>query len=426
MSGPSGPAAVAVVAASVLAWSLLSVRFERWRISAAMLFVALGLVLTNGPLQVVDVHLHSHTIEAAAELALAMVLFTDASRVNFSRLRADAAVPSRLLFLGLPLAIAIGAVAALVVFHGVDGWIAVLVAVIVAPTDAALGAPVIEDEHVPLRIRRALNVESGLNDGLATPIFTIVLALAVSHGDGHGAGPVSELVAVVGAIALGIVAGALGGMLLGTTERRGWSSHVLQPVATIALALLVYGLALAWGLNGFVAAFVAGISFGASWRPARPDDADLAIGLACDVGGILSAVVWLMFGAMLVPALDGFDWQAALFAVLALTLVRGVAVAISLIGVGFDRATVRFLAWFGPRGLASVVFCLIAYDELIASDARFVLTTAVTVVLASVIAHGVSAGPLAERYGRSHPALEGEEGGAAIPSRALSRRRMHA
>ncbi len=193
MSGAGGPAGLAIAAGSILAWSLLSVRLERWRISAAMLFVALGLVLTNGPLQIVDVQLHSHTIEAAAELALAMVLFTDASRVNFNRLRADAGVPSRLLFIGLPLAIAIGAVVALVVFRGVDGWIALLVAVIVAPTDAALGAPVIEDEHVPSRIRRALNVESGLNDGLATPVFTIVLALAVSHGDGHGAGPVTEL-----------------------------------------------------------------------------------------------------------------------------------------------------------------------------------------------------------------------------------------
>jgi len=421
MSGVAGPAGLAIAAGSILAWSLLSVRLERWRISAAMLFVALGLVLTSGPLQVVDVQLHSHTIEGAAELALAMVLFTDASRVNFNRLRADAGVPSRLLFIGLPLAIAIGAVAALVVFHGVSGWIALLLAVIVAPTDAALGAPVIENEHVPGRIRRALNVESGLNDGLATPVFTIVLALAVSHGDGHGAGPVTELLAVAGAIVLGIVAGALGGILLGVTERRGWSSRALQPIAAIGLALLVYGLALVWDLNGFVAAFVAGISFGAAWHPKRPRDADLAIGLASDVGGILSAVVWLMFGAMLVPALDGFDWQAAVFAVLALTLVRGAAVAVSLIGVGFDRATVRFLAWFGPRGLASVVFCLIAYDELTATDGRFVLTATVTVVLASVIAHGVSAGPLAERYGRTHPASDAVAGAPAFPSR---RRRM--
>jgi sodium/hydrogen antiporter len=424
MNGAGGPAGLAIAAGSVLAWSLLSVRLERWRISAAMLFVALGLVLTNGPLRIVDVQLHSHTIEAAAELALAMVLFTDASRVNFNRLRADAGVPSRLLFNGLPLAIAIGAVVALVVFRGVNGWIPLLLAVIVAPTDAALGAPVIEDEHVPSRIRRALNVESGLNDGLATPVFTIVLALAVSHGDGHGAGPVTELVAVAGAIVLGIVAGALGGILLGFTERRGWSSRALQPIAAIGLALLVYGLALAWDLNGFVAAFVAGISFGAAWHPKRPGDADLAIGLACDVGGILSAVVWLMFGAMLVPALDGFDWQAAVFAVLALTLVRGAAVAVSLIGVGFDRATVRFVAWFGPRGLASVVFCLIAYDELTPADGRFVLTATVTVVLSSVVAHGVSAGPLAERYGRTHPASGRDVGAPSFPSRALGRRGM--
>src|SRR5208282_2181932 len=143
VSSATGPVGLAIVAGCILAWSLLSVRLERWRISAAMLFVALGLALTDGPLQVVDVHLHSHTIESTAELALAMVLFTDASRVSVRRLRADAGVPSRLLFVGLPLAIVIGAVAALVVFWGLDVWIALLLAVIVAPTDAALGAPVI-------------------------------------------------------------------------------------------------------------------------------------------------------------------------------------------------------------------------------------------------------------------------------------------
>jgi NhaP-type Na+/H+ or K+/H+ antiporter len=421
-----GPVGLAIAAACILVWSLLSARLERWRISAAMLFVAFGCALTNGPLQVVDVQLHSHAIEAMAELALAMVLFTDASRVSVRRLRADAGIPSRLLFIGLPLAIAVGAVASLAVFRGIDPWIALLIAVIVAPTDAALGAPVIEDTHVPLRIRTVLNVESGLNDGLATPVFTIVLALAVSHGNGHGAGPVTAILAVLGAVVLGIAAGGLGGVVLGLTERRGWSSRGLQPVAVIMLALFTYGLALVWGLNGFVAAFVAGISFGATWHPKHTGDADVAIGMGTDVGGIFSAVVWLMFGAMLVPALDGLDWQAVVFAVLALTVVRGAAVAVSLVGVGFDRATVGFLAWFGPRGLASVVFCLIAYDELVPSDARFVLTATVTVVLISVVAHGVSAGPLAEWYGRTHPAGDDKDGAPAIPARSFGRRRSPA
>ena len=421
-----GPVGLAIAAACILVWSLLSARLERWRISAATLFVAFGCALTNGPLQVVDVQLHSHAIEAMAELALAMVLFTDASRVSVRRLRADAGIPPRLLFIGLPLAIAVGAVVSLAVFRGIDPWIALLIAVIVAPTDAALGAPVIEDTHVPLRIRTVLNVESGLNDGLATPVFTIVLALAVSHGNGHGAGPVTAIVAVLGAVVLGIAAGGLGGVVLGLTERRGWSSRRLQPVAVIMLALFTYGLALVWGLNGFVAAFVAGISFGATWHPKHTGDADVAIGMGTDVGGIFSAVVWLMFGAMLVPALDGLDWQAVVFAVLALTVVRGAAVAVSLVGVGFDWATVGFLAWFGPRGLASVVFCLIAYDELVPSDARFVLTATVTVVLISVVAHGVSAGPLAERYGRTDPAGDDTDGAPAIPARSFGRRRSPA
>ena len=424
VSGTDTSLALAVAAAAVMAWSLFSARLERWQISAPMLFVLAGLVATNGPLAIVHVQLHSHTIEATADLALGMVLFTDASRVSLRRLRRDAAIPGRLLGIGLPLTVVLGALAALVVFDGLNVWIALLVGVIVAPTDAALGAPVIENPHVPLRIRRALNVESGLNDGLATPIFTIVLALAVSHGDGHGANPLTEIIAVIVAIGIGVGAGAIGGVLMTLCERRGWSARSLQPMSTTALALLTYGLAVAWGANGFVAAFVAGISFGASWHPVERDEFDGALAMAGEFGGLLSAAVWLMFGAMLVPALDHLDWRAIVFAVLALTIVRGIPVAIALAGAGLDRSTVAFMAWFGPRGLASVVFALIAYDELVPADANFVLTAVVTVVLASVIAHGITARPWAARFGRSHPDGEGADDGAAPPqSRRLLRGR---
>jgi NhaP-type Na+/H+ or K+/H+ antiporter len=424
MSAADGPVLLAVMAAAILVWSIFSVRLERWRISGAMLFVAVGLLATNGPWRVADISLHSHTLRSVAELALAMVLFTDASRVNVHRLRDDAGVPTRLLALGLPLAVAFGMAAAALVFTGIDVWMALLVAVIVAPTDAALGAPVIENPLVPTRIRRALNVESGLNDGLATPIFTIALALAVSHGDGHGAGVATAVWAVVGGLVLGLGGGVIGGLLLRITEARGWATASLQPVAVIALPLLIYGLALAWELNGFVAAFVAGISFGATWHPSVPDRFDIAVSLAADVGGVFSAAVWLMVGAMLVPAITDVDWQAIVFAVLSLTVVRGLAVAISLVGVGFDRATVAFVAWFGPRGLASVVFALIAYDELDPGDAQFLLTVIVTVVILSVLAHGVSAGPLAERFGRSHPDPE-SDGPSQLPSRSFGRRRIY-
>ena len=422
MSGTDSALALAVAAAAVMAWSLVSARLERWEISAPMLFVVVGLVATNGPLAIVHVQLHSHAIEATAELALAMVLFTDASRVSLRRLRTDVGIPGRLLGIGLPLAVVCGGLAALVAFAGLDVRIALLVGVIVAPTDAALGAPVIDNSRVPLRVRRALNVESGLNDGLVTPIFTIVLALAVSHGDGHGAGPVTEILAVIGAIAIGIVAGVVGGVLMGVCERRGWATRNMRQMATTALPLLTYGLALAWGANGFVAAFVAGISFGASWHPDDREEFEDALSMAGEFGGLLSAAVWLIFGAMLVPALDGLDWRAVVFAVLALTIVRGIPVAIALAGAGLDPATVAFMAWFGPRGLASVVFVLIAYDELVPADAKFVLTAVVTVVLASVMAHGVSAGPLAARFGRSHPETESVEGAPPGPrSRRLLR-----
>jgi sodium/hydrogen antiporter len=425
LSGTDIPVALAVAATAILVWSLVSSRLERWAISAPMVFVVVGFLASSGPWKVITVSLHSRAIESTAELALAMVLFTDASRVNLGRLRSDAGVPARLLGIGLPLAVVAGALCAAEVFRSQDIWMALLVAVIVAPTDAALGAPVIDNAHVPSRVRRALNVESGLNDGLATPIFTILLALAVSHGDGHGARPLAEIVAVAGAVGLGIVAGLAGGVALRLSERCGWSARAMHPLTVTALPLLVYGLALVWGANGFVATFVAGITFGASWTPSVDGEFDEAVALASDFGGILSALVWLMFGAMLVPALDHLGWQAVVFAALALTVARAIPVAIALVGTGFDRATVGFMAWFGPRGLASVVFTLIAYDELAPSDAQFVLTAVGTVVLASVIAHGVTAGPLAERYGRTHP--DTEQGGVpTLPSRTFGRRRTSA
>jgi NhaP-type Na+/H+ or K+/H+ antiporter len=422
----------AVMAAAVLAWYLVSARAEKADISAAMAMVVVGLVLTRGPLAVVDVNIGSSDLSAIAEATLAVLLFTDASRVSVTRLRADAGLPVRLLAIGLPLTILAGAGAAAVLVGGLGVWVACAVGAIVAPTDAALGAPILVDERIPSRIRRVLNVESGLNDGIATPFVNMFLAAAISGGLGNasslgeGAGTVAW--EILGGVAWGAGAGLAGAWLIRTARRRGWSSPGVPAPATLAVVVLVYAGALSMHANGFVAAFVAGLAFGSLTDEAE----EQSLTLTEDVGQVLSLVVWFLFGAaMVVPALQRAEWSDLAFAVVALTVVRMVPVALSCLGAGLDRSTVALIGWFGPRGLATVVFTLIAYDALETAEADRVLAVGAITVLLSVVAHGVTAAPFARRYAehlarRPSPVADLPEGratGAAPRARWLGRRR---
>ena len=385
-----------VVSACVVLWAFASGLFERWSISAPIAFVALGLLATHGPLRVVTISPHSSTILNLAELTLALVLFTDASRVNVHQLRQDVGLPVRLLAIGLPLTIGFGTAAAFGVLPGVGIWVAASVGAIVAPTDAALGATIMEDSRIPDRIRRLLNVESGLNDGIATPFVNLFLVGAVSTETAHVAEIGSALRELAVGAGVGIGVGVIGGWLLVRAIRAGWSAPGFRPLAALGLALLAYGLALHWNGNGFVAAFVAGIGFGSVVREGLED----IVLFAERAGALLGLMVWLLFGAvMVVPGFEAAPWQDYVFAALALTVLRMVPVALALIGSGLDRATVALVGWFGPRGLASVVFGLIAYDSLDHQAAHDVLGLVVVTVTFSVLLHGLTAGPLAARYG---------------------------
>ena len=409
MHGPD-TAAIAVIAGCVVVWGLVSARLERLNITAPIAFVVLGLAVTHGPVVLIHVSLHSSTVREIAELALAVVLFADAARVNPRAARADAGLPGRLLGIGLPLTIGLGVVAAMLASGG-DWWIAAVIGAIVAPTDAALGAQILEDKRVPGRIRRVLNIESGLNDGIATPFVNLFLAGAVAQEIEHSAGPAAAVAKTLIGVAVGAGIGLAGAALLRYTTARGWSGHVSRPLAVLALALLGYAVALEAGGNGFVAAFAGGLAFGglAHGTPAA------SLTFTDDVGELLSLLVWFLFGAtMIVPALSHFAWPDAIFAVLALTVVRMAPVAVALAGTGLDRSTVAFIGWFGPRGLASVVFALIAADTLDRPAADRVLAAVVLTVLASVVAHGVTASPLAARYG-AHLSAGRSRGAADAP-----------
>ena len=386
---------IATVAGGAVLWGLVSRRLERWNVTAPIAFVIFGVIAANEPLSLVDIHANSFTVRTIAELTLALVLFSDASRVNFRSLRHDAAVPTRLLLIGLPITIGLGCAVGLIVFGDIDPWIAAIIGAAVAPTDAALGAPIMEDESIPRRVRRILNVESGLNDGIATPVVMFFIAGAASEAHVAGAtGPGAALADLVIGAAVGGALAAAGGWLLQQATDRGWASASFRPVAVLGLALSSYAVAVGAGGNGFVAAFVGGLAFG--WVMKRGESE--ALELTADAGTVGSIVIWFLFGAFLVPTLEHVTGQMVLYAALSLTLVRMVPVALALTGAGLDRATVGIMGWFGPRGLASVVFALIAFDSIDPADAQFVLGTVTVVVLMSVVAHGVSARPLARWY----------------------------
>jgi sodium/hydrogen antiporter len=386
---------IAVFTAALVLWSLVSSRLDRLSITPALAFVAIGMIVANPPVSLIDINAGSEAVRSIAEVTLAVVLFTDAARIDVLRLRADARAPARLLLLGLPLTVAAGLGLGLVVFSGLDPWACAVIAAAVAPTDAALGAPLMADRRIPARIRQMLNVESGLNDGLITPIVTFFIAGAVAEA---GTRPDVSLGSALVDLAIGLLVGAGIGIAAGSLARyarRGkWMEGGVEAVAVGAIALLAYAAALEAGGNGFVAAFVGGIAFGAA-RGHAPE----VLEFASELGELLAVVVWFVFGAFALSALGDSSWSVAVFAVLALTVARMIPVALALAGTGMTRSTVAFVGWFGPRGLASVVFALIAYDDLAVGEDRTTVLAAITAtVLLSVLAHGLTARPLAGRY----------------------------
>ena len=409
-------AVVTVVAASALLWSLLAARLERLNISAPMAFVVLGLVSTHGPLSVIEVQVGSSTTRSVAEITLALVLFVDASRVNVRKLRQDAVLPVRLLAVGLPLTIGLGFVVAAGLYQGTGLWVVAVIAAAVAPTDAALGAAIMQDRRVPGRIRRVLNVESGLNDGIATPFVGIFLAGAAASEAVHGAGGVgAAVVDLVGGAGMGVGIGLVAAFLMRVAVIRGYSAAAFRPLTPLAVAVLAYAGTVEVGANGFIAAFVAGMAFGS----AIPPELEPTVEFTNVVGEVLSLLVWFLLGAaMLVPAFQDAQWQDVVFAALALTVVRMVPVAIACVGLGLDRRTVAFIGWFGPRGLASVIFALLAFDTLEPSDGSRVLAAVTITVVASVVAHGMTASPFAARYGAAAATLH-PDGPEHVPAPEL-------
>ena len=396
--------ALATIAALLIGYATVSRRLERLNVSGAMFFTSAGLLV--GPvLGLLDLQVHGEQVKLLAEITLTLVLFADASRISLRALRHESAVPLRLLGIGLPLTIIAGALIGAVVIPGVSIAEALVLAIVLACTDAALGQAVVSDERVPSRIRQGLNVESGLNDGLCVPLFFIAIAIAEAEAGTTSSQSASQLVfeqigyGLVG----GVVAGALGAVALQQAARRRLiEPHWLQ-ILTLAAALLAAGIASALGGSIFIAAFTGGFLFGVLRR-----DTGGEVSYLVDEGGeLFNAVTFIVFGAVILgPLLDEVTWPIVLYAVLSLTVVRMLPVALALLGTGARRPTLAFLGWFGPRGLASIVFAVILIDDTELPHLQTLLLAITVTIALSVYAHGLTARPLTERYTRwwnSHP-----------------------
>lgn len=393
---------LAAVAALVLGYGLISRRLSTTVVSAAMFFVVGGVVIGPSVLDVVTLPETSSTIEVLAQVTLALVLFADASRIRLHILRHQAQIPTRLLAVGLPLTIVAGAVAGLLLLPELFPAEAVVLAIILAPTDAALGQAVVSDDRLPSRIRQALNVESGLNDGICVPLLVIALAWADTESGTLSATESLRVAAeeIGYGLAAGAVVGAAAAVLLRRAVRAGWSGGSWEQVVPFAAALAAYGLADWAGGSGFIAAFVGGVAFGALFREHENAGRFLE-----EAGGLTNAVTFVVVGAvLLVPLLDAVDPAMVAYALVSLTAVRMVPVALSLVGTNARRPTVAFLGWFGPRGLASLVFVVIVLDSEGLPHTDVIVSTALATVVLSVIAHGASAVPLVNRYAQWYQA----------------------
>jgi len=396
---------LATVAGVVLVYALLSRRLDRTPVTAAIFFLSAGLLFGSKGLGWIDTAPHGETVRVLAELTLTLVLFADASRIALTALRREYVVPARLLGIGLPLTIVAGCVVALGVFGPLSFGEALVLAIILAPTDAALGQSVVTDERIPSRIRQGLNVESGLNDGICVPLLFI--AITVADVETNPASAHEAVVLVVEAIGygvlFGVVCGVAGALLLRLVHARNLAASTWVEVVPVATAALAYGLADPLGGSGFIAAFAAGLAFGAL----RRKETEEVSYLLEELGGLANAVTFVVFGAAIAgPALANMTWKVAAYGLLSLTVIRMLPVAVALIGTRARRETVGFLGWFGPRGLASIVFAVYVADETNLPHIETIVSTVVFTIVVSVYAHGITARPLTARYAdwfHAHP-----------------------
>jgi sodium/hydrogen antiporter len=418
------PWGIAVVAGLVIGYAAVSRRLERSVVSSAMVFVAGGLIVGPESLGWFDPGVGSEGVRVLAEATLTLVLFSDAARIDLVALRREIAMPVRLLGIGLPLTIVAGTVTAVLVFPELIWAEALVLAIVLAPTDAALGQAVVSDKRLPSRVRQSLNVESGLNDGICVPLLLIALAIAEAEEKAFGGGHAVRIVFEEIGYGLlgGVVAGVIAALLLRYAQSRRLVAEDWLQVIPLAAAALAYGIAVPLGGSGFIAAFVGGLVFGAVEVRGRSD----IMYLTDATGLVLAAVTFVVFGAAaLGDTLHVVGWQMVLYAVLSLTVIRMVPVWLALRGTQARGPTVAFAGWFGPRGLASIVFAVLVLEGSELEHVNLMIATAVVAIAMSVFAHGATAVPLTTAYVRWFEAQPQPPAMESLPAAEIPWRREH-
>jgi NhaP-type Na+/H+ or K+/H+ antiporter len=391
-----------VIAFAVLlfVFSLVSRKISGTVITAPMIFVAAGMLLSPEGLDLVKISSSSSLVLLVAELALVLTLFSDASKIDLRALLREEKLPGRLLLIGLPLTIAFGAIVAAFMLKDVTLAEAGLIGAMLSPTDAGLGQAIVNNTKLPARIREGLNVESGLNDGGSIPVFLFFLILASGETLER---PIGILISLaLQQIGIGILVGAAigfaGGWISSRSVRAGWMSGLYRKIGFMSLAITAWLVADAVGGSGFIAAFTGGLITRIANNVKLTEE---EIILTEAEGSILSLAVFFIFGITVAAKVFTINWPIFIYAILSLTVIRMIPVAISLIGMKLRTETVLFLGWFGPRGLASVVLLLIAMEEMKGiGGIKTVSLVVITTVFLSIFAHGITAGPGSEWYTR--------------------------
>lgn len=389
---------IVFMALIILVFGIFSKRTEQTIVSAPMVFVLIGLAVNFFGIGLLEDGPKAGLVKPIAEITLIFVLFIDASTINRSKLKLDRSLPLRLLLVGLPLTMVTGALMAIPLFPEINTVALVMMALILSPTDAALGQAVVTGEQVPLRIRQTINVESGLNDGIALP--PILICFAILSGSGGGNMDFSFWFTIIvkqflfGPIIGGFV-GWLGGVIVEKYSKKGWMSHTYQMLASVAISILAYSLAEHLGGNGFIAAYFAGLMLGTQSEMIRERIREFGEAES----QVLIMFIFLLFGMILVPlSYEHWDWRAWIYAMLSLTVIRIVPVALSLVGSGLDKKTVWFIGWFGPRGIASVLYLLMAVIYLGVDGYETVVGVISLTVLLSIFLHGLTAMPFSKLF----------------------------
>ncbi|MFQ2035899.1 cation:proton antiporter [Aeromonas veronii] len=390
---------LAVIAAFLLIYSLIAGRFESKLVNGPLLFLLTGWLLGPGGLELLSLSIDSAGIKLLAELTLVIVLFNDAANTNWQVLLANRQLPIRLLLIGLPLTLLCGALFGHWLFPDLPLLEMAILSTILAPTDAALGKAVVSNPAVPAPVREGLNQESGLNDGICVPVLLLLLAL-IAPTEQHAGTATLAITLMLEEIGIGLLVAfvltSLTIRLLKISYLNGWQLPLWRQLTMPGLALLCFALAQTLGGSGFIAAFVGGLFIGHRLGEHKHAYMDSCEGY----GDLLSVVIWMVFGATLMPILpELLHWQYWLYAIASLTLLRMVPVWLSLIGTGLKPELKLFIGWFGPRGLASIVFAvMVLQNEPSLIGQRPIIATVLCTIILSVILHGLTANPWVERF----------------------------